>query len=82
MLIVALLTVIGGLALVTIATLWAVVRLTLYELQAGGDGVKVSLVERATELYQLFLAVVLVYLFGSGLAQWLTDAWRFVIQIP
>ena len=66
---------IGGLSIVTIATLWAVVRLTLYELQVEGE---IRLIDRATEIYQLFLLAFLLWLYGPGLAQWAINVWVYL----
>lgn len=71
----SLLSLIGGLTVITVAFLWARVRLTLYSLQADTD-VPVASVDK---VYNTAVFVMVAYTFLDGIVFWLTSVWNLLL---
>lgn len=67
----ALLGMVGAIALVTVAFLWATIRTTLYWLQSGNDTVT-GVYQRLWQAYALSLTMVFVVEVWPGLSHWLS----------
>jgi len=79
----ALIGLFGTLAVVTVATLWVLLKAASTQLQADVADVESNvpsvLFERSASIFQTIVAATLLAEFWPGLAAWATDAWRWIL---
>ena len=68
-------------ALVTVGLFWAVLKLGKWSLNADESSVRTQHVNLLAQLYKTALMMIVVLTFGSGVGQWLYDAWHYIHTI-
>lgn len=81
----ALIGLVGGVALVTVAVMVVLLRLSYYRMTVDGDGRRPEVVEwllrEVIRLYQLGLLLLAAAEFWPGLAAWSVQAWTTATKI-
>lgn len=76
----AIISLIGGLAVVLVAFVVGLIRLTYYAIKSDAD-VPDSSLDRLDEMTKLVLGFLFVVEVGGGIVDWLYDVWGLAVEV-
>jgi len=78
---VAIVGLVGAIALITVVSLWAFTKVLKWRLTAESDDRRATAqwaLQQLTQTYTVAVVVLLVVEFGWGIAAWITDVFNFI----